>query len=88
MKKVITIEWEIHDTDNLNGGYRTGVSKLETEVKNNLELINCAIRFAENLPSWELERNGINEDEYIDRKHCRPHYLTKLSKVLKIENVK
>lgn len=88
MKKIITIEWEIHDTRNLNGGFKTGVSKLEVKAKGYEEIINAAINFADNLPSWELEKNGINLEEYKEGKICRYYYATKLSKILKIENAK
>lgn len=83
--KLITLEWEIHDTRDVVGGYRTGTSRLQVKAKNTIEAVNDVIRFAEHLPSWELERNNINEKEYIDG--CQPHYTTRLSKILKIENV-
>ncbi len=88
MKKLITLEWEIHDTRDMGGGYRTGISKLQVQTKSYVEAINQAIRFASNLPSWELDRNNIDLEQYREGKICRYYYKTKLSKILKIENVK
>lgn len=88
MKKLITIEWEIHDTRDMTGGYRTGISKIEVKVKSYIDAINIAIDFADSVPSWEFERNGIDLKDYREGKICRYYYATKLSKILKIENVK
>lgn len=88
MEKVITIEWIIKDTREENPGYRTGVSKLQVKCKSYIEAMNHAIWFAENLPSWELERNGIDENDYREYPVCRYYYKTQISKILKIENVK
>ena len=88
MEKVITIEWRIWDTRENNPGFRNGTSKLQVKVKNNIEAMNQAIWFAENLPTWELERNGIDENDYREGKICRYYYKTQISKIVKIENVK
>lgn len=88
MTKLMTIEWEIHDTRKPNGGYRTGTSKLMTKAKNLVDAINTAINFASNLPSWEFERNDIDLEDYREYPKCTYYYSTKLSKILKIENVK
>ena len=88
MEKVITIEWEIRDTREENPGYRTGVSKLQVKCKSYADAMNQAIWFADNLPDWELERNGIDREEYRNYPVCRYYYETKLSKIISIENVK
>ncbi len=84
----MTIKWEIHDTRNENGGYRTGTSKLMINEKNSLKAINAAIDFARNLPDWELESNGIDKEEYREYPICRYHYRTELAEIVKIENLK
>lgn len=88
MEKIITIEWEIHDTRDITGAYKTGISKLKVKAKNYLHAINMAISFASSLPSWEFERNNIDLERYREGKICRYYYTTKLSKILKIENAK
>ena len=89
MKKLITLEWEIHDSRNMNGGYRTGISKLVASGKSYADLINAAIDFANELPSWEYESNDIDLEEYRgENGSCCYYNETKLSKILKIEDVK
>ena len=87
-KKLVIIEWEIHDTRDMSGGYRTGTSKLAIKANNYEKLVNIAINFASNLPDWELKANNIDLESYREGKTCRYHYATKLSKILKIENLK
>ena len=88
MKKLITLEWEIHDKKNMNGGYKTGISKLIASGKSYADLMNAAIDFASHLPSWEYESNNIDLEEYREYPTCTYYYETKLSKILKIEDVK
>ena len=88
MEKVITIEWIIWDTRDTNPGYRTGTSKVQVKTRSYIEAINQTIWFAENLPSWELERNGIDDQDYREYPVCTYYYKTKISKILKIENIK
>ena len=88
MRKIVTIEWKIYDTRNENGGYRTGISKLVMKAKDYVELMNAAIDFANDLPSWELKGHNINLEEYREGKICRYHYRTELSSILKIEDCK
>lgn len=88
MKKIITIEWEIHDTRKMNEGCRVGVSTLAIKTRDTAKAINAVIDFAGNLPSWEFERNDIDLEEYREGKTCRYHYTTKLTKILKIETAK
>lgn len=88
MTKLMTIEWEIHDTRKPNGGFKTGTSKLMVKTKSIADAINKAISFASNLPSWEFERNNIDLEEYREYPICTYYYTTKLSRILKIENVK
>lgn len=85
MKREITIEWRIYDTRNMNGGFRTGTSKLLTFAK---DAINYAIWFAENLPSCEIERNGINLKDYREGNICTYYYMTMISKIIKVEIIK
>lgn len=85
MKRLITIEWEIHDTRENHTGFRTGTSHIIVEHKTIAECINTAIKFAESLPCWELERNGIDEQDYREGNICCYHYRTQLSKIVKIE---
>lgn len=85
MKRQITIEWEIHDTRENHIGFRTGKSTLIVESKTIAEAMNAAINFADSLPSFELERNGINEQDYREGNICRYYYRTQLSKIVKIE---
>ena len=87
-EKLIVLEWKIEDTRENHPGYRIGTSKLQVKVKNNIEAMNQAIWFAENLPSWELERNGIDENDYREYPICRYYYKTTLARIVKIENVK
>ena len=84
-KKKITIEWEIHDTRENHTGFRTGTSTLIVENETIEEDINDAIQFADSLPSWELERNNIDEQDYREGNVCRYYYRTQLSKIVKIE---
>lgn len=88
MKKRIELEWEIHDTRNEVPGYRTGKSTLIVKAKSYADAMNAAINFAKNLPSWELERNNIDLEEYREYPVCRYYYETKLSKILKIKDEK
>ena len=88
MKKLITIEWNIKDTRQRNPSYRTGISKIQVKCKSYVDAMNYAIQFAENLPKWEFERNGINLEEYTNYPECRYYYETKLSRIINIENVK
>ena len=86
MKKTITIEWEIHDTRNPNGGFRIGTSRLTAKAKDYAELMNIAINFADSIPTVELERNGINLEEYREYPVCTYYYMTKISKILSIKD--
>ena len=88
MKKIITIEWKISDTRNEGKGHRTGISKMLIKAKDYVELMNTAIDFAKDLPTFELRRNNINLEEYREGNICRYHYRTELSSILKIENAK
>ena len=89
MKKVeIQLGWEIRDTRDITGGYYTGISTLVVEASKKEMALNSAIDFARNLPSWELERNGIDVEQYRDAKYCRYYYITMISKVLTIKEVK
>lgn len=82
MKKYeLTIEWEIHDTRNEDKGFRTGTSKIMVETNDLSEVMQHAIDFARNVPSWEFERNGINLEEYREYPRCTYYYRTELSKV-------
>ena len=85
MKRAITIEWEIHDTRNMNGGFRTGTSVLVTNSK---DAINQAINFASNLPTCEIERNDIDLEEYREYPRCTYYYMTMISRIVKVEIVK
>ena len=85
MKRLIKIEWEIHDTRENKVGYRTGSSNLVMNTKKLSDAITQAIDFARNLPSWELERNGIDENNYREGKICRYYYETQISKIISIE---
>ena len=87
MKKVITIEWIIKDTRQRNPAYRTGISKIQVKCKSYADAINYAIQFADNLPKWEFERNGIDLENYSNYPECRYYYETKLSKIISIEDV-
>ena len=86
MKKLITLEWEIHDKRNEDKGFKTGTSKLVVKCKTYADAINNAIFFADHLPTCELERNNIDLEEYREYPYCRYYYATKLSKILKIED--
>ena len=88
MKKLLTIEWKIYDTREENGAYRTGVSKIELKARGYKEVLNAAISFADEIPSWELERNNIDIEDYREKPYCCYHYGTKLTRILKIENLK
>lgn len=89
MKKKITIEWEIHDTRNMFGGYRTGTSTIIfVSDKRTKDAINQVINFANNIPSWEFERNNIDLEAYREGNTCTYHYMTMLSKIISIEVVK
>jgi len=87
MKKLIgiTFEWEI--TDTRTGGFRTGITKFATHAKNKIEAINDAISFATHLPSAEIERNGIDLEEYREYPVCSYYYETRLTKILKVGNL-
>ena len=82
MRFEIKLEWEIRDTRNLNGGFRTGESTLTIVTSDKVKAFNTAIGFASHLPSWELTRNNINEEDYRDGNICRYYYETKLSKII------
>ena len=85
MEKLIKVEWEIRDTRDMLTCYRTGTSTIKANVKNNVEAANIAIDFCTHLPSWELERNNINLQQYRENeKSCRYYYSTKLSKIISI----
>lgn len=88
MKKLITIEWIIKDTRKRNPGYRTGFTKLQVRCKTYVDAMNYAIQFAENLPKWEFEKNGIDLENYRNYPECCYYYETKLSKIISIEDVK
>lgn len=88
MAKLMTIKWEIHDTRNENGGFRTGTSKLVVTSRNTAKAMNAAIDFARYLPDWELEINGIDKEEYREYPKCCYHYRTELVEIVKIENLK
>ena len=89
MKLVIKLEWEIHDTRNVNGGFKTGTSTLRLpDADSYADAMNAAIRFAKFLPSWEFERNGIDLEEYREFPYCTYYYETNLTKILKIEKIK
>ena len=88
MKRLIKIEWEIRDTRDINGSYRIGKSNLVVNTKKLSDAITQAIEFASNLPSWELERNGIDKKKYKDEVYCRYHYQTQISKIISIEKYK
>ena len=87
MKRQITLEWEIRDTRKMDlGVYQLGTSTIIVDTKKNESPINSAIEFASNLPSWELERNNIND--YRDGNICRYHYMTRITKIISVEIVK
>ena len=89
MKKYeIKFEWEIRDTRNVTGGYRTGTSRLIVNAKSQAEVINRAIFFAENVPSWELLENNIDINEYREGNICTYYYMTKISNVIYIKVIK
>ena len=81
----IKIEWEIRDTRDVTGSYRTGTSSLVVEASKKEKVINSAINFARSIPSWEFERNGIDLEQYREGKICTYYYMTMLSKVLSIK---
>lgn len=81
----IVIEWTIKDTRSINAGFRTGRSTLVCPAKNPTEAMNRVIAFANNLPSWEFESNNIDLKEYREGKICTYHYLTQLSRIIKME---
>ena len=84
-KYEIKFGWEIRDTRNEVGGFRTGTSKLIVTAKNKEEVINQAIFFADHVPSWELLENNIDVEEYREGRICTYHYMTKISHVIYIK---
>ena len=86
MKKqyLITIKWIIERTDG-NYGFQVGYSKFQPTAKNKVEAINDAIDFAENIPSSEFERNGIDLRESKFIQDCRVMYKTRIEKIMSIE---
>ena len=89
MKKFeITIGWEIRDTRDITGGYFTGISTLVVEASKKEIALNSAIDFARLLPSSELERNGVDVEQYRVDKTCTYCYITMISKILTIKEVK
>lgn len=82
------LQWQVRDTRDIHGGYRVGESNMRMTTSSKEDLINSAINFCENLPSWEFERNHIDTEEYRDGKWCRYFYLTSLLRVLEIKEVK
>lgn len=85
MKRKMTIEWEIHDTRNMNGGFRTGTSVLVTESR---DAINQAIEFASHLPISEFERNGIDLKEYREGNICTYYYMTMITRISRVEIIR
>ena len=86
MKKYeIKFEWEIRDTRDITGAFRTGTSTLVVKASSKEVALTCAIDFARDIPSWEFERNGIDLKEYKDDKFCRYYYLTMISKIISIK---
>ena len=69
----------------MNGFYR-GTSILLTNAKNQIEVINNAISFAENIPDWEYKRNSI--DVSIFKDGCRWYGKTQIEKILSIKEMK
>ena len=85
MKRQITIEWKIQDTRKMDlGVYQLGTSTFITESK---DAINDAIVFASHIPTWEFERNRIDLNEYRDEKISAYHYITMISRIVKVEVV-
>lgn len=85
MKRVIEIEWQIHDTRPDHPGFRTGKSTLICDTKSVEEAISNAISFAESLPDWEFTKNNIDLEEYREYLICRYYHETKLSKIISIK---
>ncbi len=83
--KQITFEWEIRDTRDITGPFRTGKSTLLVETRHNKDLINAAIDFCRNIPECDLKRNGIDIERYRDPRWCQYHYITMLFKVIEIK---
>ena len=75
---LIEFEWKITRTD--EGWFNIGKSCFKMKAKSKLEIINAAIEFAEQLPSWEYERNGVDIKRFI--KDCRVMYTTQLTKIV------
>lgn len=84
-KYFIEFEWEIRDTRNVYGGYRTGRTSLAVEASNRVEAINHVINFASSIPTWEVEKNGIDLEDYRNKPYCSYFYITAISKVLSIK---
>ena len=81
------IEWEIRDTRYEIKGFRTGISKLKVQGSIQ-QAVNSAIDFCKYLPSWEIERNEIDLNEYREGKSCRYYHETNIREILSIKEVK
>ena len=77
---LITFEWTIKHTK--KGFSRTGVSTYKVSGYTKVNAINKVIECAENMPSWELERNNIDEKQF--REGCILLYETRLKRILAI----
>ena len=85
----VEIEWTIHDTrDPYKTCYMTGTSKFRTKANNKLDVMNQAIEFANDIPSWDFEKNNIDLEKYRVYPVCTYYYRTQLSKVIYIKTAK
>lgn len=91
MKKLklfkVEFEWEIHDTRKGYFGYKEGKSTIQVNTYDELGVINYAITFCEYIPSYELERNNIDIEEFREGNTCSYHYYTKLKIINKVERI-
>ena len=83
----ITFEWTIQDNREPYGLTEHGVSTIVCVAQTKIEALNNVIEYANDVPLYEIKRNGIDVSKYKDEKWCRYHKNTKLYKIIKIEKV-
>ena len=84
----IKLGWEIRDSRDIHGGYYKGVSTLVVSASNKVLAINKAIEFASRIPSSELERNGIDLEQYREKPYCTYYHFTNIAGIYSIKEVK
>ena len=77
----VRFTWKIWK-EGSHGIYRTGISCLQLSAEDIVEVVNSVIKFAEHIPSADMEANDIDISAYMDGCQCK--YYTALVEINRI----